>query len=461
MDVKTAFLNSELQETVYMEILEGISVPAARMADACGRPIVCRLLKSIYGLKESPRAWYGRIHQFFLSKSFIRSESDHSLFINYEKQVILLLYVDDLVLAAPTRALVHWIRTKLSDEFDMTDLGELRTFLGLEIERNRKQRTLFLSQKKDIAKILGDHGMQDCNPVSTPADPHVRLERTSLSITASEEERRGYQSAVGSLMYAMLGKRPDLAYAVSKVSQYSTNPDPTHWTAVKRVFRYLARTQDQGLYYRGGGTVSGFTDADWGSSDDRRSIGGYTFLFCGAAVCWNSKKQATVALSSTEAEYMALTQAVKESLWLQGILSDLGAEGHVPDVKSIYADNQGAIALARNPEFHARTKHINIQYHFIREHIENQEIQLRYCPISEMRADIFTKALPEPSFTKHTLRLGLVSHCTIKQQNVRVRHGHTSKDGVRMSTGEGRSCESLALIPWSPAIVTLEDDGRM
>jgi len=248
IDVKTAFLNSELQETVYMEIPEGISVPAARMADTCGRPIVCQLLKSINGLKQSPRAWYGRIHQFFLSNSFIRCESDHSLFINYEKQVILLLYVDDLVLVAPTQALVNWIRTKLSEEFDITDLGELRTFLGLEIEHNRKQRTVFLSEKKYITKILEDHGMKDRNPVSTPADPHVRLERTSLTIGVSEEERRGYQSAVGSLMYEMRGTRQDLAYAVSKVSQYSTNPDPTQLTAVKRVFRYRAQTPEKGLY---------------------------------------------------------------------------------------------------------------------------------------------------------------------------------------------------------------------
>ena len=215
------------------------------------------------------------------------------------------------------------------------------------------------------------------------------------------------------------------------------------------------------LYYSGGGTGSGLTDAHWGSSDDRRSIGGYTFLLCGAAVCWNSKKQATVALSSTEAEYMALTQAVKESLCLQGILFDIGAANHVPDVKRIYVDNQRAIALSRNTEFHARTKHIGIQYHFIREHIENQQIQLTYCATSEMTADIFNKSLPEPSFTKHTLGLGLVSHSTIKIQNVRVGHGHSSKKGVRMSTGEGRSCESPALIPWSPDIVPPEDDGRM
>ena len=202
--------------------------------------------------------------------------------------------------------------------------------------------------------------MLECKPSSTPADPHIRLEKTSIDYHAPEGQCRKYQSAVGSLMYAMLGTRPDLAYAVSKVRQYSTNPDATHLTAVNRIFRYLAGTADVGLYYTAQGQGRGYTDADWGSADDRRSIRGYTFIMAGAAISWNSKRQATVALSSTEAEYMALTQAVKESLWLQGILRDLGGTGHLVEVEDIHVDNQVAIALAKNPEFHARTKHIDI-----------------------------------------------------------------------------------------------------
>ena len=454
MDVKTAFLNSELKETVYMEIPEGVSIPVDHSGSGNQQPMACRLLKSIYGLKQSPRAWYGRIHSFFLTYNFVRSESDHSLFINYQKPIILLLYVDDLVLAAPTQTLVDWMRAKLSEEFDMTDLGELRTFLGLEIERDRQQRTLFLSQKNYIAKILADHGMIDCNPSSTPADPHVRLEKSADSFVPTEAERRRYQSAVGSLMYAMLGTRPDLAYGVSRVSQYNTAPNQTHWTAVKRIFRYLAGTRNRGLLYRRDGNGSGFTDADWGSGEDRRSIGGYAFVLNGAAICWNSKKQATVALSSTEAEYMALTQAVKESLWLQGILLDIGARKHHGEVENINVDNQGAIALARNPEFHARTKHISIQYHFIREHIKNGEIELTYCHTSEMTADIFTKALPEPSFARHCRGLGLIDQPTDEIHAMQGEDGNTRNCEPGPSTGEGRYYNSLVLRPWSP------DTGR-
>ena len=244
---------------------------------------------------------------------------------------------------------MHWIRRKLHSEFDITDLGPLRIFLGLEIARNRTNRTLHLSQSQYVHKILCTHGLANCNPSQTPAVPHVRLRKPSPEFEATAEAIKQYQSAVGALMYAMLGSRPEIAYAVSKVSQYCTNPDATHWTAAKRFFRYLAGTPNRGLCYGYQGTGAGYTDADWASSDDRKSIGGYTFLLNGAAICWQSKKQPTVALSSTEAEYMALTQAVKESIWLQAILDDLGARKHLEEIRTINIDNQGAIALAKKP----------------------------------------------------------------------------------------------------------------
>ena len=179
MDVKAAFLNGELEETVYMEILEGGEIPSMRLPTAeYSCPMVCRLLKSIYGLKRSPRAWYGRINDFFITNGFIRSDADHSLYINYTKQVILLFYVDNLVLAAPTKDIINWVRQRLYQEFDMTDIGQLTTFLGLEIERNRPNRTLFLSHIKYINKILETFGMQWCNAAATLANPHRGLERS-------------------------------------------------------------------------------------------------------------------------------------------------------------------------------------------------------------------------------------------------------------------------------------------
>ena len=208
-----------------MEIPEGVSIPTNKAAHTYQAPMACRLVTAIYGLKQSPRAWYGRIHTFFQAKNFTRSNHDHSLYINYQKQVIILLYVDDLVVAAPTKELIHWIRQQLHDEFEMTDLGPLKHFLGLEIARNRERRALHLCQSQYIQKILRLQGLQVCNPSQTPADPHVRLAKSRAESEATAEEKTIYHSAVGSLMYAMLESRPEIAYAPLKVSQYCTNPD--------------------------------------------------------------------------------------------------------------------------------------------------------------------------------------------------------------------------------------------
>ena len=364
MDVKTAFLNGELEETIYMEIPEGVPVPVNKTRAGYTLPLACRLIKSIYSLNQSPHTWYGRIYQFFRLYSFTRSEFDHSFFINYNKKVSLLLYVDNLVVAAPTQNIIGWIRSKLHAEFKMTDLGPQHNFLGLEVQRNRTKRTLYLSQSNYGKEILATYKMELCNPAMTPADPHVHLESSKPEFEKTLYKWKRYQVAVGSLMYAMLGSRPDIAYAVSKVSQYSVNPDSSHWTAIKRIFRYSAGIPNCVLCYRLFGSGAGLRNADWANWEDHKSIGGYTFLLNGAAISWTSKKQSTVVLSSTEAEYMALTQAVKETIWLQGLQRDLGAQHHIEEMQNINVDNQGAIALASNAEFHAQTKNIDIQYHF-------------------------------------------------------------------------------------------------
>ena len=301
---------------------------------------------------------------------------------------------------------IVWIQDLLHREFEMTDLGPLTSFLGMEIRRDRRLPRLHLSQQRYIETILNRHGMADSTPMATPADPHVRLLKTPSDHQADSINRQRYQSAVGSLMYAMIGTRPDIAFAVSAVSQHNTNPGPPHWTAVRRIFRYLAGTRALGLHY-GGGICRGYCDADWGGGENRRSIGGYVFIINGAVVAWASKKQSSVALSSTESEYMALTQGVKEGLWLGELLGGLGARKHRKQIKQLQCDNQGTIALTRNPEYHARTKHIDIQFHFIRQHVESATIELLYCPTHEMTADIFTKPLPRPQFEKHVLGLGL------------------------------------------------------
>lgn len=404
MDVKTAFLNGELEEEIFMEYPEGVEEkPEPGYA--------CRLLKAIYGLRQSPRAWYQKINTFFTNHDFHRSTQDYSLYINYEKRILVLVYVDDLVLAAAEVEDIGWIKACLSREFEMTDLGELQTFLGLEIQRDRSRRLLTLGQRKYIDRILERYGMQDARPSPTPLDPKIRLQISTNSETATTAQKTisldSYQSAVGSLMYAMLGTRPDLAYAVGQVSQFNHAPEWDHWVAVKRIFRYLVGTKDYVLEYGTSSESGGYTDADWGSGLDRKSIGGFVFLLDGSAISWASKKQSSIALSTTEAEYMGMTQAAKEILWLRVLLQEIGAFKHTAPMSVLNADNQGAIALARNPEHHARTKHIDIQYHFIRNLVTTEKIDLRFCPSSNMVADIMTKGLPRTTHDKHTHGMGL------------------------------------------------------
>jgi len=407
MDVKTAFLNGELEEAIYMECPEGIIEPT-------DHGMACRLVKAIYGLRQSPRAWYHKIHSFFLAHEFIRSTQDYSLYINYERKLLVLVYIDDLVLAAAKVADITWIKASLTNAFEMSDLGELTSFLGLEITRERSHRLLTLNQAKYIDKILIRHGLQDSRPAITPLDPNTRLvSQPKVSPESTETEPTSislelYQSAVGSLMYAMLGTRPDIAYAVGLVSQFNHSPSSEHWVAVKRIFRYLRGTRTLKLQYGSSNQSGGYSDADWGSGQDRKSVGGFVFLLNGGAVSWTSKKQTSIALSTTEAEYMSMTQAAKEIIWFRVLLKELGALTHVNQMSQLYGDNQGALALARNPEYHARTKHIDIQYHFIRELVQAEKVYLQYCPSSDMIADIMTKSLPRTTHEKHSMAMGMV-----------------------------------------------------
>ena len=337
---------------------------------------------------------------------------DYSLYINYERKLLVLVYVDDLVLAAASLPDIVWIKTMLAKAFEMNDLGELSTFLGLEISQDRGQRLLTVHQGKYMEKILCRHGMQDVRPSLTPLNTGTRLLPSKDSDTGSQGlmtvSLQLYQSAVGALMYEMLGTRPDIAHAVGIVSQFNHAPVWEHWMAVKQIFRYLAGTR--GLCSRYGATNSsgGYSDADWGSGNDRKSVGGFALLLNGGAVSWSSKKRTSIARSTTGAECMSMTQAAKEIVWLRGLLEELGATGHIKKMSQLHGDNQGALALARNPEYHGRTKHIDIQFHFIRELVGDEKIYLEYCPSSDMIADIMTKPLPHTAHKKLTAVMGMM-----------------------------------------------------
>ncbi len=405
MDVKTAFLNGVLEVEIYMDQPEGFVQKGKEH-------LVCKLKKALYGLKQSPRAWYHRIDSFFIKEGFCRSQADHSLYIKQTGEYLLatILYVDDLIILASNVTQLKWLKSELEKEFEMSDLGELHYCLGVEFERNRAARTITMSQRNYIEEVLKRFNMEDCKPVGTPFDANSKLLKFSdeeFGNVQIEMEGVPYKAAVGSLMYAMVGTRPDLAFAVSTVSQFMAKAGPPHWMAVKRIMRYLKGTLDLKLSLGGNDiALRGFCDADWaGDTNDRRSTTGYVFLVGDGVISWKCKKQPTIALSTTEAEYMATSHCTKEAIWLRQLLADVGyvQEG----ATSIMCDNQGCIALAKNPTHHSRTKHIDIQHHFIREKLETGEICLNYCPTEDMMADVLTKALAKDRHQALTRAMGL------------------------------------------------------
>jgi hypothetical protein len=250
--------------------------------------------------------------------------------------------------------------------------------------------------------------MEACNGVSTPIEPNLQLLNNESE--ATPENRLLYQQAIGKIIYAMLGTRPDLAFTVSVLSSFCSNPSPKHAIAVQRVFRYLRKTADTGITYSGTQEPSnslGYTDSDWaGNLDSRKSTSGYVFILFGGATSWKSSRQSIVAMSSTEAEYIACSEAAKEALWLQRLLGEI-QRTPIRKAQTLFADNQGAIKLSKNPQQHKRTKHIDIKYHFIRDCCQKGLVELVYLPTGQMVADILTKSLPREKHELHAKGMGL------------------------------------------------------
>jgi hypothetical protein len=321
------------------------------------------------------------------------------------------VFVDDLLIIGPSLIDINNIKAKLSKRFHMTDLGPCKYYLGMEVIRDRPNRTLKLSQQGYIEKVLREFGMWDCSQKNdTPIDIHNKLRRADPEFEPTREEIKWYQKAVGSLMYAMLGTRPDIAFAVSAVSRYAARPTPQHKSAVQRIFRYLRKTVNYVLVFRGPlAALAGYTDSDWaGDIDTRRSTSGYLFSIGSAVVSWSSKLQSTVALSTCEAEYIGQSNAAKEAIWLRRLLDEIRPEDmNEPKATVIFCDNQGAIAAAKNPQFHARMKHVEIQHNFVREKVSDGAIQLEYVNTERQVADGLTKALDKGRFERFRKAIGL------------------------------------------------------
>lgn len=314
-----------------------------------------------------------------------------------EYTLILAIYIDDGLIAASAQATADALLTQLSREFEVTQ-GTLSLFLGFQIERS-PDGSIFLHQSGYARKVLERFQMSDANPVAIPIDKHQEL---SVSVHGKQEPggvRAPYREAVGSLMYLAIGTRPDFAFALSTVSLYVKSPDKIHWNAVKRILKYLKGTVNYGLVFKASTNLNllAFSDADYaGDIETRRSTSGSVFKLGGNTVSWRSQKQKVVALSTTESEFIAAAQTIKELIWLHRLIFEITKQ-KVTKPK-LYLDNQSAIRLLKNPEFHKRTKHIDVRYHFAREKIQAGLFEVEYVPTKEQQADIFTKPLAREQF---------------------------------------------------------------
>jgi hypothetical protein len=399
MDVKSAFLNGDLKEEVYTEHPEGFEQPGKEEQ-------VYRLKKALYNLKQAPRAWYARLDKYLLQQGFKRGMSNNNIYLRIEKDSLLvtMVYVDDIIFGCNNDESSHKFSQEMSKEFEMSMIGEITFFLGLQITQSPKG--MFITQSKYLKEILKKFGMAESAPVSTPMTTNCKLNKEDESPSVDSTL---YRSMVGSLLY-LTASRPDIMQAVGMVERFQSSPKESHVMVVKRIFRYLKGTSDFGLWYprNKGFELISYTDVDWaGSVDEKKSTSGNAFFLGECLVSWSSRKQSSISLSTTEAEYIAVVECCTQILWMIQTLEDIKIECN--QLIPIYCDNTSAINISKNPVMHAKTKHIPIKYHFLREKVSDKKVRLEYVGSKEKIADIFTKPLPKEAFEHLRKNMGVIS----------------------------------------------------
>ncbi|GJV21457.1 retrovirus-related pol polyprotein from transposon TNT 1-94 [Tanacetum coccineum] len=406
MDVKTAFLNGNLREEVYVSQPDGFVDP--------DKPNhVYKLKKALYGLKQAPRAWYDMLSSFLISNDFSKGSVDPTLFIRREGNDLILvqIYVDDIIFAASTPELCDLFAKIMCSKFKMSMMGKISFFLGLQISQS--PRGIFINQSKYALESLKKYGYESCDPVDTPMVEKSKLDEDKEGKVVDPSH---YHGMIGTLLY-LTASRPDLQFAICMCARYQARPTEKHLNAVKRIFRYLKGTVHRGLWYPKDSSfaLTAFADADHaGCQDTRRSTSGSIQLLGDRLVSWSSKRQKSAAISSTEAEYIALSGCCAQVLWMRSQLTDYGfGFNKIP----MYCDNKSAIALCCNNVQHSRSKHIDIRFHFIKEHVENGVIELYFVNTEYQLADIFTKALGRERIEFLINKLGMRSFTpdTLKQ----------------------------------------------
>ena len=384
-DVNNAFLNSNLDTPIFMKQPEGF---------VKDQTLVCRLKKSIYGLKQSGMLWNATLSNFMCSQNLTQSDRDHCLYIRIDVQgkLLVLFWVDDIICAGSNMHIVNTFKENLGKQFKIKDLGPLQWFLGIQFNQNEQyyamNQTLYTNQ------ILARFDMTECRPRSLPCEPGVH--KLLLNESPLYDNPTCYREIVGSLIYLSTCTRPDISFVVSLLSKFMAVPKLIHMKIARGVLRYLKYSINYDLKYvksKEPSKLYGFTDSDFAQSADSRSISGYCFKMNNnsALISWGSQKQSLVALSTVEAEYIAATQALKEAIFLRLLYANF--TNQLPQTVPLYCDNQGAIALAGHASYHKRTKHIAVQYHAIRTYIKDKTIHMSYIPSNQNLADLFTKAL--------------------------------------------------------------------
>ncbi|XP_057452063.1 uncharacterized mitochondrial protein AtMg00810-like [Lotus japonicus] len=367
--------------------------------------MACRLHKSLYGLRQASRQWFCKFSTALKHYVFHQSTSDYSLFSNGSANtlVILLVYVDDIILAGPNTALLHEVQSHLANTFRLKVLGDMKYFLGLEIARS--SQGIMLTQRKYTLQLLEDTGYLACKPQPLPMDPGLKLNSSDGDLLSDVTL---YRRLIGRLMYLTIS-HPDITYDVHKLSQFMSQPRSSHLHVVYHLIQYLKGSPGQGLMFSSSSSLrlSAFSDADWGGClETRRSTTDYMVFLGDSLISWKSKKQATVSRSSAEAEYRALASLASELLWLRQLLKVFDIQ--VPSVM-VFSDNISAIALATNPTSHERSKHVDIDVHFIREHVTSGFLLLNHVPSAKQLADCLTKPVAGPRLRDHMAKLGVLN----------------------------------------------------
>lgn len=408
MYVTIAFLHGDLSEEIYM-------VQPPLYIDSAHPTRVCRLHKALYGLKQSPRLWYFKFHQFMLHHGYHHLQTDPNVYTRHHMTsfLVIAIYVDDILILCDTLPSLLTAKTELMQAFAMTDGRELSYYLGIQVHRDHANGLIHLTQSKFVDEVLRRYHMHTCKGIDIPLATSVKLSsimQPNTSMEIAHMKTLPYSSILGSVRYLVTYTRPDIYFTAGFLSRFMHSPGLPHWQAAKRLLRYLQHTKNYSLTFAHDAAfqpnLRGWSDADcWGDIDTCKSTAGYVFVFAGAAISWQSKKQHYVALSSTEAEYVATTLATKEGMWLKRMIAELGIHTSIP--VTIYCDNQSCIALAKNPKHHEKTKHVDFKLHFLRDLIEEGCVTLVYAPTTKMWADFLTKATPKLKHAKCCRHIGL------------------------------------------------------